>query len=1182
MKKSILTLFAILFSSAASAAGPTGGAVQGTLLAPGGAPVTNNSVDFKVQILDKTGTCVMYEEQHLNLDLSTTNGDFSFDLGFGSSRVNNMDASNALKQNIFRNDVNVAPGAPWCAGGITFANGDARMLRVQFDLGSGFVAMTPDMRVNGSAYSVIAETLQGKSPGEFVQTRTTGGYNLNQTNIEDIFSATNWPKMQSLLAGTSGDYMDSVPTAAVSFNNQTITNVANPTNAQDAATKNYSDTRVTGYQVDLQNVAPGTGGGKVLVWDQAQNKWVAQAMSTSDNTKLPLDGSVAMSGALQMGAQNITDIGHMTMATQRTIQTGTFTDAQETTLVTSPLAAGDEGKIWYNTDKNTLRSWNGTAASSVLVSDGNSNGAALIAGTNDNQNLQFETNNAVRMTITNSGNVGVGMTAPTHALSLGVGSETVSYNAFTDSSNFERGFGRWSTNEYRLGTEVAGTGTDRGMRIGTFDSNTNNSTVTIGAGEGSSGAGTAYVQLRVNDVTTFSTNQFYVNTYRPTIATAAAIPLATTSGNQFAVTSNSAQGAGVGPSIGFSGSDGTQDRIFAKIAAFKENSTSGNYSGYLVFATRANGGSPTEQMRVTSAGMVGIGSTSPTAGARVDIAGVTAADSSLLIPRADTANRPTAGVDGMIRYNTSLSKFEFHENGGWTGFATGTGAAGDFMKNGSVAMTGNFRAGNQWISNDGDNEGLRILDDGKVGVGVAAPTAGFEMGRASALSAPSAAVTGTWINGGTSTTTKPQLLIEAAGTTSTGWNTGGTGLGVNAPSGWTGLLFDFQINGSSRVKMTGNDLQFNTGASYITAISGTLNLRGSNSNGYDMNFFQQGSSTSTGAGTDTGHLSSTGTFGTASGSATYANYKSYEIINQTGTASGVSRGAWYTPTITSSYDYRAIETAAYTQNILGTSPANLQQVLFNAPTLAAGSAKTVTSAATQVISGAPIAGSNVTITNPYAFWIKGGDARFDGNIGIGATTATAGVDVASTVMGTGTGAYGARFRPTVTASVNNEWMYGVRISPTFNTNGKTGTVQIPLWVSSSAVIDGSLYLSADFGAGRVQVGASGQNMILHGGQDMIFQNWASESMRIKQDGKVGIGTTTPAEALEVKGKVVVRADTTAHRAFGISFTFSANGSSCDTSCGTSYCLGGYLDDTSKTKVACASTVSDRNCICVGQ
>jgi hypothetical protein len=72
--------------------------------------------------------------------------------------------------------------------------------------------------------------------------------------------------------------------------------------------------------------------------------------------------------------------------------------------------------------------------------------------------------------------------------------------------------------------------------------------------------------------------------------------------------------AGYGGGIAFGGYyNGTTNRVndFAGIQGFKENGTANDYAGALKFTTRVNGGSPTEQVRVTSAGRVGIGTTTP-------------------------------------------------------------------------------------------------------------------------------------------------------------------------------------------------------------------------------------------------------------------------------------------------------------------------------------------------------------------------------------------------------------------------------------------------------------------------------------------------------------------------------------------------------------------------------------------
>ena len=72
-------------------------------------------------------------------------------------------------------------------------------------------------------------------------------------------------------------------------------------------------------------------------------------------------------------------------------------------------------------------------------------------------------------------------------------------------------------------------------------------------------------------------------------------------------------------------------------------------------------------------------------------------------------------------------------------------------------------------------------------------------------SSPAKAFTGTWFtSGGTGTTTKPHVLIEPTGTTSTGWSTSGTGFGVNAASGFAGNLLDLQVNGSAKFKVANN------------------------------------------------------------------------------------------------------------------------------------------------------------------------------------------------------------------------------------------------------------------------------------------------------------------------------------------------------------------------------------------
>lgn len=81
-----------------------------------------------------------------------------------------------------------------------------------------------------------------------------------------------------------------------------------------------------------------------------------------------------------------------------------------------------------------------------------------------------------------------------------------------------------------------------------------------------------------------------------------------------------------------------------------------------------------------------------------------------------------------------------------------------------------------------------------------------------ALSTPALTITGSYITGGTSTTTTPLILIQPAGTTaSSGYTSSGTVLAVNANTGFAGSLVDLQIDGTR----------------YFSVSSAVMNLRAS-------------------------------------------------------------------------------------------------------------------------------------------------------------------------------------------------------------------------------------------------------------------------------------------------------------------------------------------------------------------
>jgi hypothetical protein len=125
---------------------------------------------------------------------------------------------------------------------------------------------------------------------------------------------------------------------------------------------------------------------------------------------------------------------------------------------------------------------------------------------------------------------------------------------------------------------------------------------------------------------------------------------------------------------------------------------------------------------------------------------------------------------------------------------------------------------------------------------VVGATGDITLGLNGAASTPPLDITGTWFTGGTATTTKPQVLIEPTGATSTAWSTSGTGFGVNAASGFAGNLLDLQVNGTSKLRYVNSETSLAGQAGKEAIYSSLINVR----NFYGSAFILNGAGVSNG------------------------------------------------------------------------------------------------------------------------------------------------------------------------------------------------------------------------------------------------------------------------------------------------------------------------------------------------
>ena len=360
--------------------------VEGRLYDIAGAPLNSTTAYVRLELLSESNSaCVLYREDFGAQDLTSSNpasvGVFAYRMGTGTLR---FAAGGHTLPELFQNgsyigdsnDDNIATGAE-CTGTINAANHP--LVRIRFKTGGvTYETMSPDTRVTAVPNAMVADnanTLQGKTAANFLLTNTSTS--LIQTNVENVFSTTNYTKILSLLSGAS--YIPAAPVAPVNFNSQRLTGIADPTGAQDAATKNYADTKMGGKDVDNTGVGVGIGGGKVLTWDQALNKWVAQAAPTAGVTSLVMgNGMVA---------------GTITSAGTIAVDTGT-TGSKIVQLNGGKLPAVD-GSALTNLP---VVSVNGkTNVVTLVPSDIVGFGTAALrnVGTNTGNVLEFLTNNAL-------------------------------------------------------------------------------------------------------------------------------------------------------------------------------------------------------------------------------------------------------------------------------------------------------------------------------------------------------------------------------------------------------------------------------------------------------------------------------------------------------------------------------------------------------------------------------------------------------------------------------------------------------------------------------------------------------------------------------------------------------------------------------------------------------------------
>ncbi len=99
-----------------------------------------------------------------------------------------------------------------------------------------------------------------------------------------------------------------------------------------------------------------------------------------------------------------------------------------------------------------------------------------------------------------------------------------------------------------------------------------------------------------------------------------------------------------------------------------------------------------------------------------------------------------------------------------------------------------------------------------------------------------------------------------------------------------------------------------------------------------------------------------------------------------------------------------------------------------------------------------------------------------------------------------------------------------------------------------------------------------------------YVSWLNTNpiMTMRWNGNVWIWTINPLATFETRWNI--RTSWAQWARYGMEFwsVSSLNGTSCNISCNNGYCIWGYIDDDTSTKVSCAATTPNKNCICIGR
>ena len=442
-------------------------------------------------------------------------------------------------------------------------------------------------------------------------------------------------------------------------------------------------------------VAPSTTGSiEILapdsVLDAVPNALIAESLQGLDRDHvLAIDSTTTLSQTNVANIFSSTNYPLLTAllgGTSTSYVSGSATGAKIPTVTSAPSSPA-VGQIWFNSSANAYQYWNGSAVQQIGVSG--SGISALTVGTS------LTANGVAAGTLSSSGTIDLansGVTAGTYT-KVSVNSKGLVING---SGLVESDIPTLQTAGHVVGDAIV-SGTIGGNTV-FYSSGNVTSAGTVKGSIVSSGIDKTR-QIQLFDPAAASTQAITFSS--PTLTSGYSVVFPANQGAMGTTLTNDGSGnlswssgsAGSVSSVGLALPSIFNVTVPTVTSSGTLTATLANENANLIFAGPATGGANAPSFRALTAndlpagiasqwatsgstinylaGFVGIGTATPQA--LLDING-TGGASAFLVPRDILSARPT-GINGMLRYNTTLNAMETFANGSWASIATGATAS---------------------------------------------------------------------------------------------------------------------------------------------------------------------------------------------------------------------------------------------------------------------------------------------------------------------------------------------------------------------------------------------------------------------------------------------------------------------------------------------------------------------------